>query len=338
MSFVIKDFGIYFFSYYYFVNQSLTFIECMNKYLKKQILLAYLTGATACSVFAQYEAAVFDYQSASFNNGQVLKAETNLMISGAIHADVNRVEVTVFKPDGNLSKPLYTNQWKRGDENNATLFQIPFNYYLRGNEKYDFIIQYFKTVTPNEKEALRNALYNATDDFVAQAFYVKRKKSYARNPEKVLIAALNARTNDMLMMYRTNYEKIVCQYSGLISDYVGLITEKRLTSEEVEVIVMYKSDEIGKIAAYLDIYEKRQDRLKKRIHEEIDALLAPELYVCIDTRIVKDCKTERVKGELPAKIGDGSIMLDNNNQHPVVGLTPFVGVSAEINLLMRFGD
>ncbi|MBX7240223.1 MAG: hypothetical protein K1X92_00645 [Bacteroidia bacterium] len=303
----------------------------MISLFKKQILFAAITGVTACGVFAQYEAAVFDYQNGTFNNGQVLKAETNLMISGAIQPDINRVEVSVYHPEGNQKKALYTNQWKRSFDNNSSLFQIPFNYYLGGNEQYDFVIRYFKTVTPEEKEALRTALYNAIDNFVEQSFYVKRKKNYSNNPEKAVVAELNAITADMLEMYRGNYEKVFFQYSSLITDYIELMTDKRLTSEESESIVIYKKDELGKIAAYLDIYEKRQIKLKKMLHQEIDAVLTPELLVCTDTRVAKEYKTEKVRGELPVNLGYGTILLDNNYIRPDFGLTPFIGVSMPLS-------
>ncbi len=301
----------------------------MRSIIIRKILSFSMLGITATGLFAQYEPAVFDYQHSYFNNGQVLKAESNLMISGTIHSDINRVEILLFDSE-NINKPLYSNLWKRSYESNTNLFQIPFSYYLRGNQKYDFIIKYFVGVKPEEKEKLRQALYTVTDEYINQSCFVRRKRLYTRKPVKVIVNELNTMLEDGLNMYRTNYEGEFSTFSGLLLDYINNITDKSLNTKESESLILYKSDETGKIAAYLGVYEERIERLKQFIHHEIDGLLAPELLVCTDTRLVKEYKTEKVRGEIAINAGFGAITLDNNYTRPALGASPFVGVSVPL--------
>ena len=103
-------------------------------------------------VFAQYEAAVFDYSNAYFNNGQPLKAETFLLFSGAIRSDITRVEISIYKAKSKKEDELYANTWKNMYSNGEGAFSITCNYKLRGNSEYDFVFDYFRPITPEEKE------------------------------------------------------------------------------------------------------------------------------------------------------------------------------------------
>ena len=76
----------------------------------------------AHTTFAQYEAVVFDYEKAYFNNGQPLPAESYIMFSGSIDNNIHWVEVNIYK--AKASKPLYQVYWKRTSNDRTESFQL----------------------------------------------------------------------------------------------------------------------------------------------------------------------------------------------------------------------
>ncbi len=106
------------------------------------------------------------YQNAYFNNGQPLKSESDLLVSGAIPKEIQRVEILIYNNKEKDRKPLYKNVWKRSFGNVQENFQIPVTYPLRGNSEYDIVLDYYRDVTEEEKKELKKVLYQLLDKYV----------------------------------------------------------------------------------------------------------------------------------------------------------------------------
>ena len=127
------------------------------------LMLLFFSQATA-----QYATVNFDYEKARFGENQPLPAETPIIFTGPITADIDIVEVRVFSPKGKEKRePLTLADWKRPkDKSGATNFNVLVNYKLRASKKYDIEVTYFRLISDKERQALASRLSQTVDTYI----------------------------------------------------------------------------------------------------------------------------------------------------------------------------
>lgn len=292
---------------------------------KTSIFIASTMLLFATSLKAQTEGAIFDYQNAHFNGGQPIGAETNLVITGVISKEVERVEVAVLPAKG--KKPLYANVWKREHGNEQESYNLPFNYKLKGDNSYDFVFEYYRPLGTTEKEALRRDLYATTDSYISQIFSTNGKKVRMTGSTQSVMSDLNTIVKDAMYYYRNETEISFPGFSDIVKRGIQTVSKSSLRAAEGMSII--KGDAKAKNKELrIAGYEKRLAEVKQMIHNEIDQVVNTHLLVRTDSRKVDDYPTKHTRNELLLNVGYGasqtSTTLDKN---PTISHSPFVGLS-----------
>ncbi|MCU0390580.1 MAG: hypothetical protein MUE81_05645 [Thermoflexibacter sp.] len=298
--------------------------------MKLQIFIAFLLF-TICAYspsLAQYEAVVFDYQHAYFNNGQPLKAESYLLFSGAIRSQVERVEIAIYKARTKHEKPLYNNIWKRMYGNVEGTFSMTCNYKLRGNTEYDIVFDYFRSLTDIEKEKLKTSIQEALDSYLQEAFYSSGRKIKLLVSKKLVINDLNKIVNSALENYRNDNEVVFQGFSDIIKRSLKNLSGRRLRDSEAAHLNDDNSNrKENKMEGRAKLYEKRLDDIKKLTIKEVEQVLNTHLLIKDDTRHVSDYPTTSTIHLLSVNAGYGAVYLEGNTQDIAYAASPYVGLS-----------
>lgn len=296
------------------------------KFFRQTIFTVALASALS-NLHAQFEAAVFDYQNAYFNNGQPLKPEADLLISGAIPKEIQRVEVLIYNNQQKDKKPLYKNVWKRSFGNVQESFQVPLTYPLRGNSEYDIVIDYYREVSAAEKDELRKTLYQLIDKYVEESFVVNKWKLKALRSQQEMLHEMNHLVSDILFYYRNDTEMKFSGFSDMVAEGFRPLKEPHLRNQEVAEFASFDNELYKKSTILAAVYKKRIAELKDVLHLELSTLLNAHLLIRSDSRHVLEYPTEKEKGEIAVNVGYGGLYLGDYKNDLTLGGAPFVGLS-----------
>ncbi len=296
------------------------------QFLKQTILTVALT-ATLANLHAQFEAAIFDYQNAYFNNGQPLKPESDLLVSGSIPKEIQRVEISIYNNKDKDKKPLYKNVWKRHFGNVQESFQVPVTYPLRGNSAYDIVIDYYREVTAGEKEDLQKTLFQLLDKYVEESFVVNKWKLKALRSQNQMTSEMNHLVQDMLFYYKNDTEMPFAGFSDMVAEGFRPLKEPHLRNQEVTEFASFDNEVYKKTTILTAVYKKRVEELKSILHLEVASMLNAHLVVRSDSRHVMEYPTEKERGELAINAGYGGLYLGDYQKDLTVGSAPYVGLS-----------
>ncbi len=275
---------------------------------------------------AQYETVTFDYQNAYFNNGQPIQAESNLMFTGPISKKIQRVEVSVYRAKGKSKNPLYLNAWKRNYGNYQEIFNLPFNYKLKGDASYDFSVDYFREVSKEEKDALRQSVYDAVDSYLSQNFSINGKRVTMLNSVDAVMSDINSIVSSSFFYYRNESEVLFPGFSDIVRKGMRSLTGRKLSNKEAANL----GDNSGRserVSLRADLFEKRLGELKKVAHNEIDQVINTNLLVRSDNREISDYPTKHTRNDLAINVGYGATYFDGNLNHLDYGRSTYIGLS-----------
>lgn len=292
----------------------------------QHFLLSILFFGSSQILMAQYEPAVFDYTNAYFNNGQALKAESNLMFSGPISRKIERVEVSLFRAKASEKHPLYTGVWKRNFGNMQENFNMPFNYKLKGDANYDWKIDFFREISKEEKEELKQSIYGAVDNYLDQNFMISGRKVKMLNSTDAVMSDINAILKSALTFYRNESEVTFPGFSDIIRRGMQSLMGRRLSNAE-SANMTDNNDVNQKQSARAELFQKRLADLKAVAHNEIDQVMNTHLLVRADSRKVVDYPTEHTKNELAVNVGYGAVYFSGDLKTLDYGRAPYAGLS-----------
>ncbi|SFF00208.1 hypothetical protein [Thermoflexibacter ruber] len=283
---------------------------------------------TISLAFAQYEAVVFDYQHAYFNNGQPLKAESYLLFSGAIRSQVERVEISIFRARSKHEKPLYHNTWKRMYGNAEGTFSMTCNYKLRGNAEYDLVFDYFRPISDAEKDKLRTSLQEALDSYLQEAFTSSGRKVKLLISKKLVINDLNRIVEEGLADYRNDSETTFKGFSDILKRALKNLSGRRLRDSEAAHLNDDNSNrKENKMEGRAKLYENRLGDVKKLAYKELEQVLGTHLLIKEDTRSVSDYPTTSTIHVLSVNAGYGAVYLEGDTQDLTYATSPYIGLS-----------
>lgn len=278
------------------------------------IFLGLLFGKT---LFAQYEVVEFHYQHAYFNNGQPLPAESRMIISGDVNPKIEMVEIAAFKAHANKDKaPLYQSSWRRMEGDSNPTFSVPFTFKLKGNTDYDFVITYYRGVSPEELAELQATLFQTLDAYIDHTIANKDRKVKLIKTNQVMIEDMNTIVWEGMSYYKSSNQINFQGFSDVIKEGFKVV-EKQRSEKAVDSLGNVKTDLENSYVA----------NLKTLIHKEAAQVLHGQLMVRTDVREILEYGTEKTRGALALNVGYGGVFLDGDITNASYDTSPYVGIS-----------
>jgi hypothetical protein len=288
--------------------------------MKRIAIFAFLI-LVSWSTYAQYSTVLYNAERNNFNENQALPAENNFIINGAVGADINQVDVTIYRSgDAKRKKPLYQGVWKRPYGNNKDMFSIPMNYKLRSGGEYDFNVDYYRTLSETEQEYLKVRLFQTLDAYVVSSLEVNRRTIELLKPYRIIMNDINTIVEDGLSIYKTRTERVFDGFSDVVKGKIKQIEDADLKSGKY----MFGQKKRESKALYA---QSLLDDLLKLIHNEVEQVLNAELLTVKESKMVDDYPVAKNKGSLSLNLGYGGTHFSGALNNLDYGSSPFLGVS-----------
>jgi len=306
------------------VNDAATLIykNIITQIMKHLVITALCTFLMASATQAQYRAVVFNYEKTNFNDGQKLPAETEFNVTGSVNDDVELVEIKVFRAkDSNKLKPLAISEWKKPTTSNKQTFEIPVNYKLRGNGEYDFLIQYYRPLSIDERAYLRGAVYETLDAYVAQSVEVNKNSITLLRAPRQIMADLNTIVSEGLSIYKNRNEINFDGFSDVISTKLEQLDNISLRKGKWQFADANRTEGRAMLANQVI------SDLQKLTRAEVQQFLNTDLLMISDSKFVNNYPVEDNKNEMAINIGYGTIFTNAKINNLKYAGGPYAGIS-----------
>ena len=271
---------------------------------------------------AQYATVNFDYEKARFGENQPLPAETPIVFTGPVTADIDIVEVRIFSPKGKEKRDaLASADWKRPkDKSGATSFNVLANYKLRASKKYDIEVTYFRPISDKERQALTDRLTQTIDTYIdSQTGNGGKRISFDKSSKKML-HEMNELAASILSSYRRRSDEPIPSFSELV----------KMKIEQIESVNLKKAGEETSqevVAAQSQKRSQLVEELRALTAMEAKAMSGKNLLIFADSRYVEDYPTEDKAGYFAINAGYGGVYLGGNLENLEYGTSPYLGLA-----------
>lgn len=274
------------------------------------------------TLHAQYATVNFDYEKARFGENQPLPAETPIVFTGPITADIDIVEVRIFSPKGKDKRDaLASADWKRPkDKSGATSFNVLANYKLRASKKYDIEVTYFRPISDKERQALTDRLTQTIDTYIdSQTGNGEKRISFEKSSKK-MVHEMNELAASILSSYRRRSDEPIPAFSELV----------QMKIEQIESVNLKKAGEDASQEVVAAQSQKRSQlvaELRALTAMEAKAMSGKNLLIFADSRYVEDYPTEDKAGYFAINAGYGGVYLGGNLENLEYGTSPYLGLA-----------
>jgi hypothetical protein len=279
-----------------------------------QLLTALLLLGLPLLSQAQYTEVSLDFESAYIGENNPLPAETNLLVSGAIPAYIDRVAINLYHHRGRDQRdPLHKAVWQRPLENTADSYSLPVNYRLRSSSEYDIEVLYYKSVSEQEREALLTSISSRLELYLDTQRQPNEPGIKWNQKPKRLLQDMNALLAADLQTYRRPRTAPDLAFSELV----------RLQLEKMEQLNVSKDSS----AAESPIQQAYQN-LSSLMESELDRIVPERFYELADSRYLDDSPTEEKQGMLSISAGYGGAYFSGDlGENVDYDTAPFAGLS-----------
>ena len=284
--------------------------------------IIYLLIATPA--IGQYQTVNYQYEKNWFNENQPLPAENYWMLNGDVPEGTEMVEMVIYRSANFDREPLFVTDWQRVKEKPTTTYSMPINYKLQGNAKYSFHINYYKSVSPDEKKALSEEIFKSLDAYINQQVVVSRNSVELRKHPKLIMEDLEQLVDQATNLYRSKTSQDFDGFSNLILDKIYQIDELQLRKAKFSLI---KKEEETDQEIQIKFFNQQLEELKIICHYEVKQFLNTEMFVLTDIRKVVDYPTEKTKSIIPINAGYAVVYLDGDLDDLQYDAQPFIGLS-----------
>lgn len=290
--------------------------------MKRILALLIVAGLIASiSTYAQNASVVYNYDRNYFNENQPLPAETHFLLSGMVGADINRVDVAIYRAKGRDSrKSLHEATWLRPKNNVDGGFSMPVNFMLRGGSNYDVALTYYRNLTPAEQEYLKVRLFQTLDAYITSSLEVNKGSIKLLRHSRQIIKDLNSIVEDGLQIYKSRNGYEFEGFSDVVKNKLEQIEEADLGKGK---FIFGKKKRESK-ALYANQLIKD---IQKVVHNETEQFTNSELLTVYETKYVDDYKAKRDRGAISLNVGYGAVYLDGDFDDLDIDGAPYVGVS-----------
>jgi hypothetical protein len=284
--------------------------------MKKQFIKSIVFSVFALFLFsdlmAQKPTVSFDYAKENFNENQPLPAEVYFTITSPISKQVMAVGVDIYRgKDSKKNEPLYSGLWKRNNGNLTEVFYLPVNYKLRGNDEYDFVLNYFRKVTEKEQTQVSSRLYQLLQTYTDQAFEKGKKVDLIKNTSQT-IADYNQVVNTALARYKNASGITFPGFSDLVKNKI----------ERLEDVKFSKKDSMN----YNQQRGKALQELNDILKLEVAFVESADWLTIADSKNIDNYPVEKTRNILTVQIGYGGAYLDGDIDNFTYGAAPKVGL------------
>ncbi len=290
--------------------------------MKRSCSLAIAVFFMCVSTNAQYKTVPFNYERTYFNEGNPLPAEDKFLINGNVPPNIDLVEIEVF-PNSNTTKTRsYSALWKRNPLLQTSQFIVPFNYPLRGNQSYTFVVNYYQKSDAAQQIALSNQLSGALDAYVNQSVEVGRSDISLRTHPRQMMNNMNDIVEQGMAFYKNRIDYEFPGFSDIVRDKIYQIKDLRLKNAKYNIFKKKESQPAGNQYA-----QEQLTALKQLIKKELNNFINTDLYRLADTKKITDYPTEKVKTLIAINVGYAGIYKNRGFGEFNVGGVPFAGIS-----------
>lgn len=289
----------------------------------KYLYIAFFCFSSVFLFAQEYKMVVFDYEKSYFGENEPLPAEKFFMLTGGITNNIFFVEVQVFNPKRNHNKnePEYTGEWKRGIQNQGALtYSVPINTKLRQKAQYDVLINFYRDISPEEKDSMRAYIFQGIHQYIEQSYRQKGRKVTWRNPYKDVIKDLNDIVQGRLATYRMRTQIKFKGFSDMVEVKVKELEEHKVQKENLNEKRQNKQKK-------LPTREQLLQKLMELMEGELDYYFQLDIYKLLDDKYIRNYPTERTRSTVAINIGFGGIPLSFNAQNFNYTGAPYVGMS-----------
>ncbi len=263
--------------------------------MKKQFLISVIFSAFALllsmNLMAQKPTVSFDYAKENFNENQPLPAEVYFTITSPISKQVMAVGVDIYRgKDLKKDDPLYSGLWKRNNGNMAEVFYLPINYKLRGNDEYDFVLNYFRKVTETEQAQVSKRLYQLLQTYTDQAFEKGKRVELIKNTSQT-IEDYNEVVNTALKRYKNASGITFPGFSDLVKNKI----------ERLEDVKFSKKDTLS----YNQQRKEALQELNEILKLEVAFIESADWLTIADTKNIDNYPVEKTRNILTVQVGYG---------------------------------
>ncbi len=283
--------------------------------------LLVLAGLTAN---AQYETVIFNYDKSYFNEGRSLPAESKFMLTGETNRDVQMVELLVYESPDTERKPIYSTIWKRQDSNSRNTYTIPVNFPLRGNDRYTFIINYYKPASVNQQKQLMKQLEESLWAYLDQSFVISRSHLNMTKHPRIMIEDMNSIVKSGTHFYKNRINYTFPGFSDIVKDKLYQIKNLKLKKAKFNV---FSKKEDGTRDLKLKFANEQIESLKVLVAKEVLQYYNSNMLVVADSKKVINYPTEKTKNVLAINVGYAGVYNDGSFDDFSSGNAAFAGIS-----------
>ncbi|QCR21038.1 hypothetical protein [Pontibacter sp. SGAir0037] len=275
-------------------------------------------------LFAQYETVVFNYDRSYFNEGQPLPAESNFLLTGEAGEHVGMVEILIFGSTDTSKEPLYRNTWKSRAANPQGSFTLPVNYPLRGNEKYTFLINYYRQASARQQRQLLRQLNAALNSYIDQSFVVSRSSVALRKHPRNMRSDMNAIVEQGLLLYRSHINYEFDGFSDIVLDKLEQINNLRLRKARRNIVAAEGEDNQ---TVRLKYAQEQIEALKVLVNQEVAQYANAQLLALTDSKKITDYATAKTRNVIALNIGYGGVYYSGDFENFSSATAPYAGIS-----------
>jgi len=287
---------------------------------KSHLLLLVSLLLCIYSAEAQFKTVTLDSEMGSFGGHTPLPAQSQFQLKGTTEPFIDKISLEIYKNDF-VGTPDYRSDWIRtyGYKNDA--FTIPVYYRLRGNAKYSFKIKRFRKLEGQEKESLRQTVYQALDDYLDSQLRVRQRRLFFDRKPQQMVNNMNTIVNTGLQYFENN--------RGNFAGFSDLIKDKMKQMESMKVrkatLLDIRKDTATKPEA--EVVQSEVASLKSLVRNELNYFLSEDMYRLVENKEIRDYETEKLPNVIGVNVGYAAVSLGGNWDNQRYGTAPYVGVS-----------
>lgn len=281
--------------------------------IKKALFTLFFLCLISLNTIAQKPTVAFDYEKENFNENQPLPAETYFVITSPISVQVMAVEVILYRgKDVERKKTLFNAVWKRREGDQNQVFYLPINYKLRGSDEYDFVINYYRKVTAEEKIELSTSLNNLLRIYVDQAFNQDSKKIQLIKNTQQTVEEMNSIVSSALKRYQSTIGYKFQGFSDLVKAKIEQIEGQRMKKGEGDERELQRKKILAELVELLQL--------------ETSFVLNSSWTIIGDTKTVNSYPVEKTRNVLTLQIGYGGTYFNGNVDDLDYDTAPHIGL------------
>lgn len=292
----------------------------------KQIFALSLFLISALFAQAQFKSVQYDYEKNWFGENQELPAETPWMLSGVLPDNITSIAVEIYGSSDRSKKPEHVAVWSLPLNEKPINFYIPINYNLRSNSTYTIELKYFRGMTVNEKNNLKQDVYNAIKSYLGLNIVATRNEARLNKNPKAMIKDLDKIMNDGLVLFKSDLNREFPGFSQLVLDQ--LQNMDRLKLKKGKFNILKKDNDVDVSDQKTAYFISQLDNLEQVIKREIDLYLSTNLSVLEISRVINNYKTEKTRTVIPINVGYGAVHNQGGaGKNLDYDAAPYIGVS-----------